>query len=116
MSRVQRVLAVSALALLAACSKKSSGPLADVTASERGFQPSTLQLPAGGPGSHTTVSFLRTSDDTCATDVVFPDLKIEQKLPLDQVVRVEVPTDSAKTLAFQCGMGMFKGKVVVTAR
>ena len=90
--------------------------MADVTASERGFSPPSLRLTQGGPGSHASVTFLRTSDKTCATEVVFPTLKIEQKLPLNQVVSVEVPTDAERTLTFQCGMGMYKGALVVTAR
>jgi plastocyanin domain-containing protein len=107
-----------ALALLApACSKsQAASPLADVTASEHGFSPASVKLPAGGPGSHMGVTFVRTTDKTCATEVVFPDLKIEQKLPLNQVVSVDLPTDRAKTLTFQCGMGMYKGAVVVTQR
>jgi plastocyanin domain-containing protein len=62
------------------------------------------------------VSFVRTTDQTCATEVVFPDLGINQKLPLNQPVKVDVPTDAAKTLTFQCGMGMYKGSVVVTEK
>ena len=101
----------------ASCSKSSAaaGPQADVTASEHGFTPESLNVPAGGPGSHRSVTFVRTTDKTCATEVVFPDLKIEKKLPLNQVVPVDLPTDSAKTLSFQCGMGMYKGAIVVTA-
>lgn len=106
-----------ALAAFAGCSKSSAAaPLADVTASEHGFTPPSLKLSAGGPGSHTTVSFVRTTDQTCATEVVFPELKIEQKLPLNQVVKVDVPTDAPRTLAFQCGMAMYKGSIVVTSR
>ena len=102
----------------ASCSKSSAaaGPQADVTASEHGFTPASLNVPSGGPGSHRTVTFVRTTDKTCATEVVFPDLNIEKKLPLNQVVPVDLPTDSAKTLTFQCGMAMYKGAVVVTAR
>jgi plastocyanin domain-containing protein len=109
---------LASLALLAsACGKKASAaPLADVTAGEHGFTPTSLKLPAGGPGTHQTVSFVRVTDQTCATEVVFPDLKIEQKLPLNQVVNVDLPTDTAKTLTFQCGMGMYKGAVVVSAK
>jgi plastocyanin domain-containing protein len=101
--------------VLAGCGKKPA-PLADVTAGEHGFTPPSLKLPAGGPGSHMPVSFVRTTDQTCATEVVFPDLKIEQKLPLNEVVRVDLPTDTARTLTFQCGMGMYKGAVVVSLK
>jgi hypothetical protein len=102
-----------------ACHDKGSEPkhpLADVTANEHGFSPPSLSLGQGAPGSHATVTFVRTSDKTCATEVVFPDLKIEKKLPLDEVVSVDVPTDSARTLTFQCGMAMYKGKLVVAPK
>jgi plastocyanin domain-containing protein len=103
---------------LSACGKSSqaAAPLADVTASEHGFSPTSLKLPSGGPGSHGTVSFVRTTDHTCATEVVFPDLDINKPLPLNQVVKVDLPTDAPKTLTFQCGMAMYKGAVVVTSR
>ncbi len=111
-------LCVVALTTVAGCGKKSDAApkLADVTAGEHGFEPTSLKLPAGGIGTHNTVSFIRTTDQTCATEVVFPDLKIEQKLPLNQVVKVDLPTDTPRTLTFQCGMGMYKGAVVVTAK
>ena len=113
------VAAAVALAAASACSKKSdasTSPMADVTATEHGFTPTSLKLASGGPGSHASVTFVRTTDKTCATEVVFPDLGIEKKLPLNQVVSVDVPTDAPKTLTFQCGMAMYKGAVVVTER
>ena len=121
MHRFQRVLALAVLALAAAaigCSKKSdAGPrLADVTVGKHGFEPTSFKL-AGGPlGTYTHVSFLRTTDETCATEVVFPDLDIDKKLPLNEVVNVDVPVDKARTLSFQCGMGMYKGAVVVSSK
>ncbi len=114
---VAAVLALSAMLGASACNRSAaSAPLADVTADEHGFSPPSLKLAAGGPGSHGTVTFIRTTDKTCATEVVFPDLKIEKKLPLNQVVAVDLPTDTAKSLTFQCGMAMYKGAVVVTAK
>ena len=111
------VLALSATVGAISCNKSAaSAPLADVTAGEHGFTPTSFPLKAGGPGSHGTVTFIRTTDKTCATEVVFPDLNIEKKLPLNQVVSVDLPTDTAKTLTFQCGMAMYKGAVVVTAK
>jgi plastocyanin domain-containing protein len=45
--------------------------------------------------------------------VVFPDLKLEKALPLNQTVAIELPAAVSSTLTFQCGMGMYHGKVVV---
>jgi plastocyanin domain-containing protein len=111
-------LVTALFASVGACDKKpaAAAPRADVIASEHGFSPPSLKLAQGGPGAHATVTFVRTTDQTCATEVVFPDLKIEQKLPLNQVVSIEVPTDIARTLTFQCGMAMYKGALVVTSK
>jgi plastocyanin domain-containing protein len=110
-------VAAAALLVGSGCKKSdASSPTADVTASEHGFSPPSLKLTQGGPGSHAAVTFVRTTDKTCATEVVFPDLNIERKLPLNQVVSVDVPTDTARSLTFQCGMAMYKGALVVTSK
>jgi plastocyanin domain-containing protein len=112
------LLGLGLLVATSACKKSdaSTGPSADVTAGEHGFTPTSFDVPAGGPGSHATVTFVRTTDKTCATEVVFPDLNIKKDLPLNQVVGVDLPTDTAKRLSFECGMAMYKGAVVVRAR
>jgi plastocyanin domain-containing protein len=82
----------------------------NVTANEKGFTPSSFALEKGAPA---TLIFRRTSDETCAKEVVFPELKITKELPLNVPVPIDVPTGDARTLTFQCGMGMFKGKAVI---
>jgi cobalt-zinc-cadmium efflux system membrane fusion protein len=79
-----------------------------VTVTAAGFEPSTLTMKAGVPAR---VTFRRTADPACATEVVFPSLKIRRALPLNQPVEVRF-TPTAGQLAFACGMGMFRGTVV----
>ena len=81
-----------------------------ITADARGFHPSSIEITKG---QRTTLEFRRTTDETCATSVVFPELKIEKALPLNQTVAIELPADISSTLTFQCGMGMYHGKIVV---
>jgi plastocyanin domain-containing protein len=84
-----------------------------VTAGDHGFTPTSLVVPKGEAGATAPVTFVRTTDETCAREVVFPELGIKKDLPLKTPVTVEVPADSARTLTFQCGMAMYKGALVV---
>ena len=104
---------------LAGCEKKpppgpeiSSGAIA-ITADDKGFKPSSVKLKKGVPA---TLVFTRTSDDTCATEVVFPQLDIKKDLPKNTPVTINVPTDKEQKLTFQCGMGMYKSAVVISAQ
>ncbi len=81
-----------------------------VTVSDQGFTPSSIQSKRGQP---LTLEFTRTSDKTCATQVAFPELNLTKDLPLNTVVSIQVPTDQARKLTFQCGMGMYKSSVVI---
>jgi plastocyanin domain-containing protein len=81
-----------------------------VTVDGQGFTPSEVHVEKGKPLS---LVFLRTTDSTCATEVVFPELKLKKDLPLNTPVAIDVPTEQTRTLAFQCGMGMYRSAVVI---
>lgn len=82
---------------------------ARVTITAKGFEPDHLTLKAGAPAR---ITFVRTTDQTCATDVVFPSLNIKRALPLNQPVDVEFVPQRGD-VAFACGMDMLKGAVTV---
>lgn len=84
-----------------------------VTADDKGFTPTSLHIPKGAPGSTVKVTFTRTTNATCATEVVFPDLKLQEALPLGKPVSLDIPSAEARTLTFQCGMGMYKSSLVI---
>lgn len=81
-----------------------------VEVNEAGFRPSTIEV---RHGDRLTIELLRTSDATCATKVAFPEQGIERDLPLRTPVDIEITTDRARLVGFQCGMGMYRGSVVI---
>ena len=128
----RRLWAVVVLAGLAAFGCKKEAPPAEVNAAttaaasaipalpppapgtvrvlvtEDGFQPTHVELKKGEK-----VVFRRLTDNTCAKDVVFPALKIEKPLPLNTDVAIDLPDTATGELDFQCGMAMYKSKLVV---
>ena len=83
---------------------------AKVVINEQGFEPARVSLRAGTPAQ---ITFVRTTDKTCGTDVVFPSLNIKRALPLNQPVRIEFTPATAGDIAFACGMNMLRGTVAV---
>ena len=81
-----------------------------VTVDDNGFTPSRIEVKKGADA---TLQFTRTTDSTCAKKVVFPEISVAKDLPLNQPVAIKVPTSEARTLTFQCGMGMYKSSVVI---
>ena len=81
-----------------------------IVVNEQGYQPSTVTLRAGVP---TRLTFLRITEKTCGTEVVFPSLNITRALPLNEPVMVEFTPATSADVAFTCGMNMLHGTIVV---
>ena len=93
----------------AAAQRKPRVQTARINITRMGYEPASIKLKRGVPAR---ITFVRTTDDTCATEVVFPDYGINRQLPLDQAVTVSL-TPRAGEFAFTCGMNMHRGKMIV---
>jgi RND family efflux transporter MFP subunit len=93
-----------------AAAAQAKAQTAKIVINEQGFDPAKVSLRAGTPGR---LTFIRTTDKTCATEVVFPSLKIKRALPLNEPVQIEFTPAKTGEIAFACGMNMLKGVVVV---
>ncbi len=91
-----------------AASKTASAPIA-IKVDGSGYHPSAVNAPAGKP---IALVFTRTSDEGCGQQLVFPTLNIRKDLPLNQPVRVEFTMPASGSVAFTCGMDMYRGSIV----
>lgn len=82
----------------------------EVTVDKNGYTPSVVEVARAGK---VKLLFKRTSAVGCGERVVFPALGIEKDLPVGTVVAVEVEAKAGERIAFTCGMGMYRGALVV---
>ena len=75
-----------------------------------GYEPATFSLRRGIPAR---VTFLRLTEQTCATEVVFADYGIRRDLPLNQAVVIQFTPKTSGEFSFTCGMNMHRGRLIV---
>ncbi len=81
-----------------------------INVSKKGFSPSSISTEQGSP---LTLIFKRTSKEGCGNKVVFPSLNITRDLPVGKNVTIKFTPSETGSISFTCGMGMYKGSVVV---
>jgi plastocyanin domain-containing protein len=91
--------------------KPARSQTAKVVIGNYGYDPASIRLKRGVPAK---VTFLRITDSTCATEVVFAEYGIRRELPLNQAVSVSFTPRKAGEFAFTCGMKMHRGKLIVS--
>ena len=85
---------------------QAAGAYYDITVDSSGFHvPENTRLHVGVP---TTLVVTRTTDRTCAKEIVFRSLDISKELPLDQPVEIVITPEKAEDIHFSCGMDMFE--------
>ena len=111
------IAALAAVALFAAgCAQapKQAAPAAapremNVEVTDAGFVPHDTVI---GKGEAVTLVITRKTEQTCATDVMFPRLGLRYDLPMDQAVRVAIPAGAVMdTMYYACGMNMITGMI-----
>lgn len=81
-----------------------------IRVSKTGYEPSRIELQTGKP---VKLAFQRIDAENCGSKVVFKSLNITRDLPVGKTVIIEfTPTESGE-ISFTCGMGMYKGILVL---
>lgn len=112
MRRTLVLAALAAILLAAGCQRAASpGPqTVKVAVTDAGFVPAEVRVQSGRP-----VVFLvtRTTDATCAKEIVIPEEHIRRALPLNQQVRLTFTPEKKGDLRYVCGMDMVAGSIKV---
>lgn len=82
----------------------------EIRVDERGYHPGTVRVQ---PGETITLVFTRTTSAGCGGTVVIPSRNIRRQLPVNEPVEITVTVRERESLSFTCGMGMYRGSVVV---
>lgn len=94
-----------------AASVKAHTRTVKIKVDENGFSPSSIEAEAG---HKLNLVFNRADAKGCGSTVVMPKYKIRKSLPVGKDVVVSITPTDAGTISFTCGMGMYKGSIVVS--
>lgn len=75
-----------------------------------GYSPEVISIPKG---KTTTLNFVRRDPSSCLEEIVLPDFKIREYLPLNKTTSIQITPSKSGTFEISCGMNMFHGKIIV---
>lgn len=106
------LVALAAVVLAAGCQRAatSGAQTVKVAVTDAGFVPAQLTVRSGQP---VVLLVTRTTDATCAKEIVIPDEHIRHALPLNQEVRLTFTPEKKGDLRYVCGMDMVAGSIKV---
>lgn len=102
------LVAIGLALALAAC-RGDAGPV-HIRVTQNGYEPAVVKAEAGKP---LTLVVTRTTDKTCATELVLPEENLNVPLPLGQPVTITFTPRQAGKLRYSCAMRMFFGEIEV---
>ena len=93
----------------AAKDAKKAGQTVEMKVTDKGFEPANVAVKKGQP---LTLVITRTTEKTCATDIVIDDYGIKTALPLNEAVKVSFTPKKAGQLKYGCAMNKMVGGVL----
>jgi plastocyanin domain-containing protein len=91
------------------CFAKSAPKEYKLVVTEKGFEPSTLKVPANTP---IVLKVTRKTNATCAREITIPAQKLRVDLPMDKEVTVKVAALPKGEIKFGCAMDLMIGGVL----
>ena len=89
----------------------TSGEIQEITVTvDGGYEPSQIVVQSG---QTVRLNFDRKDPSSCLEEVRFPEFRIAQNLPLNQVTAIELKPETPGQYEFTCGMNMFRGVLTV---
>ena len=81
----------------------------EMEVTNEGFVPADIHVQAGEP---VTLAITRTTERTCATEIMIPAHDVHAELPLDETVEVTFTPEASGQLQYGCGMGQMIGGII----
>jgi hypothetical protein len=81
-----------------------------ISITRSGYEPAEFVAEKDKP---VLLEFLRTTATGCGSRIVFPELGLQRELPLQEPTLISLPPMAAGIYRFTCGMGMYRGAVVI---
>jgi plastocyanin domain-containing protein len=107
---IRRLVLGSAVALAGAPALAGpKGLTVDMKVTEKGFEPGSVKVKKGEP---VTLVITRTTDKTCATEILIDETSVNTKLPLNKAVKVSFTPKKSGELKYGCAMGKMIGGVL----
>lgn len=76
-----------------------------------GYKPNIIKIKQGVP---VALTFIRKDANSCLEELIFPDYKIKEYLPMNVPVTITLNPPHPGKSGFHCGMNMFHGRIEVT--
>lgn len=90
--------------------KKASPRQVEIKVTDKGYEPTPITVKKGEP---LRLRITRTTEETCAKDIILPDYGIEKELPMNKPVDVEFTPTKGGKLKYGCSMGMMIAGVLI---